>query len=151
MAKAISVESMTVTGSVPAVVYGSTDTKSGPVRAWVSTIGAGPDVLLVTLSWTSTFGTARIASSTCVSARLSSIGGHGTRNAAVPSAVTSPSRVASRTTGPVGGGGNATVCAAPGTATETSTAVTARTPPSSSRSARAALPGPGPAIGPKRA
>src|SRR6266498_2446824 len=77
---------MTITGSVPAELYGSTHTKSGPVRACVSTIGAGPDVLLVTLSWTITLGTARIAASTCASARLSSTGGHGTRNAAVPPA-----------------------------------------------------------------
>src|SRR6266567_1952446 len=86
MAKAISVEPMTVTGSVPAELYGSTDTKSGPVRAWVSTIGAGPDVLLVTLSWTITLGTVRIAASTCASTRLSATGGHGTRNVAVPPA-----------------------------------------------------------------
>src|SRR6266542_3590238 len=84
MANASSVEPIMVTGSVPAELYGSTDTKSGLVRACVSTIGAGPDVLLVTLSWTITFGTARIAASTCASAPLSSTGGHGTRNPAVP-------------------------------------------------------------------
>ena len=74
----------TTTGSVPSLPYGSTETKSGPVSVFVLTIGDGPVVSLVTASWTTTFGTARIAAITCASRRLSATGGHGTRNSAVP-------------------------------------------------------------------
>src|SRR6266702_2514787 len=151
MAKAISVESMTVTGSVPAELYGSADTKAGRVRAWVSTVGAGPDVLLVTLSWTITFGTARIASSTCASARLSSTGGHGTRNAAVPPAHVRDDAVTVSEFVPRAHCTGATKQDGPHRRNATGRAPSrAPTPASSSRSARAARPGPGASAGPGR-